>query len=127
VSSNGNWGWFGQGFQNDPEAKRIVDLRVGWLREKGWRLRLHWDRKAPLGIVKVEGGSYYVAHEAGLLDHLYRLVSPSGEVVYVTEPYEFYGFDEIAHLDGWDVSASATAALWYPGHTIAVRFQREKP
>jgi hypothetical protein len=115
------WSFFGHGLQNDPEAKRLVDERIAHLRGAGWRLRTGWDRKAPFGVTDDGGGL------DGLLDHLYRLVTPSGKIIYVTEPYWLHDFAALAlaAVDGWDVAASSTEALWYPGHTVAVRFTRK--
>jgi len=124
------WGFFGGGLDHDPEARRLVRERVGYLRDSGWKLRTGWDRKAPCGVVECGGGSYYIEGADPLLDHLYRLASPEGEKVYVSEPYWLHEEElrEIGRsLDDWNVLVSSTKALWYPGHTVAVHFTRAEP
>jgi len=117
------WDFFGAGFSGaHVDHRAAVELqrtRITELRDEGWTIRPGWDTRSPFGDVTSRG------RLDGLLDHLYRLHTPSGDVVYVSEPYWLHNFDPLAELDGWDVVVSSTEALWFPGHTVAVHFTPE--
>jgi len=59
------------------------------------------------------------------MDHSYRVRLEDGRWRYVTEPYSLHERDVFADLaflveQGYDVAVTATNALHFPGHTVAV-------
>jgi hypothetical protein len=116
--------WACKDEEADIEAE--VHRRMEAILSHGYVVRQGWDAGAPfVEFVNGDRQAWLVRHIAGLLDHLYRIVTPE-ETVYVSEPYDLYDFDGIAKAreSGWDVTVSAARALHYPGRTVAVVFRR---
>jgi hypothetical protein len=112
----------------DPAAEVLAQNGYREIVDLGWKVRRGWDINAPAPFVRRVGkhGSYLIEHHR-VLDHLYRLVGPDGEVAYVSEPYHLDDFAALGALanDGWHVGVDGRA-LWYPGQTARITFVRKE-
>lgn len=65
---------------------------------------------------------------SGWFDHPYRLRTPAGQTIYVSEPYHIHteGIENLARIaaDGWSVEIMPEKALHFPGRTVAVWIRR---
>jgi len=64
------------------------------------------------------------------MDHSYRVRLEDGRWRYVTEPYSLHdaAFADLAYLaeHGYDVGVTASNAVHFPGHTVAVEIVPRK-
>lgn len=103
-------------------------IRQETRRRGGWRQR-GWDAKGP-GTRRSECGSWELPGNM-IFDHVYRLVQKERqETVYVSEPYDLTeeGCRALTALaeQGWSITVSAGEATHFPGHTVALVFQRKE-
>ena len=88
----------------------------------GWH-----QRKGPLPLLRTRHGQPSTDEwwHPRWTDHSYRVRLEDGRWRYVTEPYSLHERDVFADLaflveQGYDVAVTATNALHFPGHTVAV-------
>jgi len=100
-------------------AAMMVTERRETLRRSSWKQVPGWDRHGP---PRVNGGEVF--------DHRYTLCDGEGRKKYVSEPYQIAedGIRELLEIQqrGWTIEIKAGNALHFPGHTVAITFEREE-
>jgi len=111
--------------KDEAAARRVADLGA-YLREGGWQYQEWLAQVGEPGVTRSGTGLRY----APWMDHLYKLITPQREQVFVAEPYEVSGagLANLARLarQGWRISVRPDLALHYPGRTVAVWVWRQE-